>query len=440
MPDPSRPAKPLKGNPSSASAAPEKPAAATAPVKKQKPAPAPAPRLSKAALEAATLRQKAEVKRKEKKSVFQVLAEMEPEDEQIDDAPVHAVVKPPAVAAKQTKAASSAPKSLVGGTKVKSWADATKKESHQSPSREIPVAASIADEFPSLVPAKTTSVFKSASPPSSPVSDAPSALKSPGLSRSSSGSSIESNDSSTKSFMSHQHIPVDLKSLSPSFASAAYWQQQALEAQKNLATIESEMSKIIGIFDSIRGEYENKALVDQARYEKMLQEQKLKASRMQMAQSILTTLVKNQVDCLVPEEFFCPISLEIMQEPVVTTSGHSYERSAIERFLKSREEDPLTRHPCSVRDLRPNYSLKTAIESWKRNRDSMRVALNASQMYSMLLTGANNDTETVNADASIAGADEISTPAAPLLEANKFRSLTPSTPVAREAPGKGRKI
>ena len=34
-------------------------------------------------------------------------------------------------------------------------------------------------------------------------------------------------------------------------------------------------------------------------------------------------------DKQVPSEFICPISLVIMQDPVLTSDGHTFERSAI---------------------------------------------------------------------------------------------------------------
>ena len=36
----------------------------------------------------------------------------------------------------------------------------------------------------------------------------------------------------------------------------------------------------------------------------------------------------------VPPEFVDCITQEIMQDPVITADGHSYERSAIEKWLK----------------------------------------------------------------------------------------------------------
>jgi tetratricopeptide (TPR) repeat protein len=64
--------------------------------------------------------------------------------------------------------------------------------------------------------------------------------------------------------------------------------------------------------------------------------------------------------------FVCPISLDMMEDPVVTPSGHSFEREALEEWIDNGGEDPLTRQPLSRADLRPNIALRDAIEEWKQ--------------------------------------------------------------------------
>lgn len=40
--------------------------------------------------------------------------------------------------------------------------------------------------------------------------------------------------------------------------------------------------------------------------------------------------------------FTCPITREIMEDPVVTADGHSYERRAIEEWLQRKWTSPVT--------------------------------------------------------------------------------------------------
>lgn len=51
-----------------------------------------------------------------------------------------------------------------------------------------------------------------------------------------------------------------------------------------------------------------------------------------------------------------------MKDPVIDYEGNSYERSAIEQWLRSNRTSPITRSPLSISQLVPNRSLRKAIE------------------------------------------------------------------------------
>jgi hypothetical protein len=36
----------------------------------------------------------------------------------------------------------------------------------------------------------------------------------------------------------------------------------------------------------------------------------------------------------IPEVFVCPITMEVMRDPVIAADGHTYEREAIENWLR----------------------------------------------------------------------------------------------------------
>ena len=63
------------------------------------------------------------------------------------------------------------------------------------------------------------------------------------------------------------------------------------------------------------------------------------------------------------EHFICPISLEIMEDPVVTTDGSSYERASIEAWFQKTDRDPLTNEIVRSKVLVANKTLKTAIQA-----------------------------------------------------------------------------
>ena len=67
-------------------------------------------------------------------------------------------------------------------------------------------------------------------------------------------------------------------------------------------------------------------------------------------------------DHLIPQEFICPITGEIMEDPVSTIDGNSYERAAIERWFATRRiTSPLTGARLGTTVLTPNLTLRRAI-------------------------------------------------------------------------------
>lgn len=69
------------------------------------------------------------------------------------------------------------------------------------------------------------------------------------------------------------------------------------------------------------------------------------------------------------ESFLCPISQEIMTDPVITPQGISYDRKNILDWLKRNKTCPITKSPLLAKDLITNYSLKNAIEEYLKRQD-----------------------------------------------------------------------
>ncbi|KAK3405707.1 hypothetical protein EUGRSUZ_K01927 [Eucalyptus grandis] len=72
----------------------------------------------------------------------------------------------------------------------------------------------------------------------------------------------------------------------------------------------------------------------------------------------------NEVE--VPPYFLCPISLEIMRDPVIVSTGITYDRESIETWLYTSKNNlcPVTKQPISDVDLTPNHTLRRLIQSW----------------------------------------------------------------------------
>ena len=54
-----------------------------------------------------------------------------------------------------------------------------------------------------------------------------------------------------------------------------------------------------------------------------------------------------------PQMLLCPITKELLVDPVVAADGHTYERSAIEKWLTKRESSPMTNEPVRTRPALP---------------------------------------------------------------------------------------
>ena len=64
---------------------------------------------------------------------------------------------------------------------------------------------------------------------------------------------------------------------------------------------------------------------------------------------------------LLPNMPFCPITQEPMRDPVVAADGHTYERTAIVRWLRANDRSPLTGLILPHRELVPNYTLLSSL-------------------------------------------------------------------------------
>ncbi|KAL2328401.1 hypothetical protein Fmac_021828 [Flemingia macrophylla] len=69
----------------------------------------------------------------------------------------------------------------------------------------------------------------------------------------------------------------------------------------------------------------------------------------------------------IPTFFLCPISLQLMRDPVTVCTGITYDRENIERWLVSCKKNkpcPVTKQSLSHTDLTPNHTLQRLIQAW----------------------------------------------------------------------------
>ncbi|CBI33734.3 unnamed protein product, partial [Vitis vinifera] len=67
----------------------------------------------------------------------------------------------------------------------------------------------------------------------------------------------------------------------------------------------------------------------------------------------------------IPADFCCPLSLELMTDPVIVASGQTYERAFIRKWLDlGLTVCPKTRQTLAHTNLIPNYTVKALIANW----------------------------------------------------------------------------
>nr|XP_016484421.1 PREDICTED: E3 ubiquitin-protein ligase PUB23-like [Nicotiana tabacum] len=68
----------------------------------------------------------------------------------------------------------------------------------------------------------------------------------------------------------------------------------------------------------------------------------------------------------VPDYFLCPISMQMMRDPVTTSTGITYDRENIEKWLIKFKNTtcPVTKQELLTIDLTPNHTLRRLIQSW----------------------------------------------------------------------------
>ncbi|KHG13263.1 U-box domain-containing 4 -like protein [Gossypium arboreum] len=79
-------------------------------------------------------------------------------------------------------------------------------------------------------------------------------------------------------------------------------------------------------------------------------------------------LIKQSQACspvLIPADFCCPLSLELMTNPVIVASGQTYERAFIKNWIDlGLTVCPKTRQTLAHINLIPNYTVKALITNW----------------------------------------------------------------------------
>ncbi|CAN1126427.1 U-box domain-containing protein 10 [Linum perenne] len=87
----------------------------------------------------------------------------------------------------------------------------------------------------------------------------------------------------------------------------------------------------------------------------------------------------------IPDDFLCPISLELMRDPVIVATGQTYERSFIQRWIDAGNMTcPKTQQKLQHSTLTPNYVLRSLIAQWCMKHNTEDVSIHENAVTSIL--------------------------------------------------------
>ncbi|XP_010471790.1 PREDICTED: U-box domain-containing protein 43 [Camelina sativa] len=87
------------------------------------------------------------------------------------------------------------------------------------------------------------------------------------------------------------------------------------------------------------------------------------------------------------EAFICPLTKQVMHDPVTLENGQTFEREAIEIWFKECRENgqplscPITSKELSVTDLSPSIALRNTIEEWRARNDALKLDIARQSLY-----------------------------------------------------------
>ncbi|MFS7954012.1 putative U box domain, armadillo-like helical, Zinc finger, RING/FYVE/PHD-type [Helianthus anomalus] len=129
---------------------------------------------------------------------------------------------------------------------------------------------------------------------------------------------------------------------------------------KSTAELKKELQRIVKAIVEDDDEIE---LIDKANNTL----QALKDTRRQRSSSVRKVSESSTTSC--PLEFRCPISKELMRDPVILSTGQTYDRPFIQKWLKAGNRIcPKTQQVLSHTILTPNHLIRDMITQWCKNR------------------------------------------------------------------------
>lgn len=122
--------------------------------------------------------------------------------------------------------------------------------------------------------------------------------------------------------------------------------------------------------DDLSKHYENRALksiiTEAVEYRSSSSLKRLQHSVRQFSQQLI-----NEYHRPLPDAYYCPITLGLIHMPVIDPEGYSYEKVAIENWIRCNGASPVTRQPMAIEELYPNRTLAALMEEETGKSDDL---------------------------------------------------------------------
>lgn len=124
----------------------------------------------------------------------------------------------------------------------------------------------------------------------------------------------------------------------------------------------------------------------------------------------------------IPNEFKCPISMMIMDDPIILECGHTFDRDGLNQWLEHNDDCPTCRSYVNRNKITTNYSLKSMIENFKGVGEANRPA-SAASVTSIKIAPVDNRVE-----AKIVTPDSLKAVNGSYYEDSEFTQITLNSP------------
>ena len=71
-----------------------------------------------------------------------------------------------------------------------------------------------------------------------------------------------------------------------------------------------------------------------------------------------------------PDVYYCPITFSLIHDPAIDPEGNTFERVAVENWVRANGDSPLTRTSMTLEDLYPNTAIKDLLDLEKNHADA----------------------------------------------------------------------